>query len=451
MTLTIKRIFKSPPLDEEILVHGWVRTLRKGGSVYFMELNDGSCFENLQIVIDVNNFSISLNQVNLGVAVAVRGKLVKSPAPKQPIELQAHSIQILGEHNFEEYPIQKKATSLEFLREIAHLRPRTNTIGAAMRIRSTVSYIIHKFFQERDFYYIHTPIITASDCEGAGEMFRVTTLEPGDTNIQTDFFCRNAYLTVSGQLEAEALALALGRVYTFGPTFRAENSNTTRHLAEFWMIEPEIAFFNLSDDIDLAEELLKYCCSAVLELHEADLHWLEKFNEFNLLKNLADFIDKPVNRITYTEAVEILRKNKDQFEFEPVWGDDLKTEHEKFLVDNYFKGAVVVTNYPKKIKAFYMYQNDDETVACLDFLLPRVGETIGGSQREHRYDKLLSRMTELGMDLENYKWYLDLRRFGSVPHSGFGLGLERFLLFLTGLKNVRDVIPFPRYPGNVDF
>ncbi|MCS6893492.1 MAG: asparagine--tRNA ligase [Deltaproteobacteria bacterium] len=448
---TVKQILDSKP-PRLVTINGWIKTARRSPNLGFLEINDGSCLTSIQVIVETKRFGAILDQLNLGLAIRVEGELVPSPAPKQPVEVIAKEIAILGEHDFENYPIQKKHMTLEYLREIAHLRARTNTISCALRIRSTVSNAIHRFFQERDFFYVHTPIITGSDCEGAGEMFRVTTLPLNSADTSQDFFGKPAYLTVSGQLEGEALALALGRIYTFGPTFRAENSNTSRHLAEFWMIEPEMAFYDLAQTIDLAVDLLKFCSKMVLDNHSSDLEWLEKYTGEQLVTELIRFMDTKVQVITYTDAINLLRGSGCQFEFEPRWGNDLQTEHERFLSEAYFKGPVVVTNYPKSIKAFYMYQNDDnETVACMDFLLPKVGETIGGSQREHRYQKLLTRILELGLDREVYEWYLDLRKFGSAPHSGFGLGLERFLVFLTGLKNVRDVIPFPRVPGYLEF
>lgn len=450
MGLTVKRVLQIEP-PANVTVKGWIKTCRKTPALFFIELTDGSTTRHLQVVADTKQFSNIENMLTLGQAVEVYGELVRSPAPKQPVELKAIKIDPIGYHDSESYPIQKKEVSLEFLREIAHLRARTNTIGSALRIRSAVSFAIHEFFQSRDFYYVHTPIITASDCEGAGEMFRVTTLAAGESDHNKDFFGRETFLTVSGQLEGEALALALGRIYTFGPTFRAENSNTTRHLAEFWMIEPEMAFFDLTETIQLAEDLLKHCVKYVLENCEPELQWLSSYNEIDLSQQLNGFLDKSVNRITYQEAIEILNSKKDRFEFKPEYGKDIQTEHERFLVDEYFQGAVAVTNYPKQLKPFYAYQNDDGTVNNFDLLMPRIGETIGGSQREHRLDKLLNRMRELNLDESNYRWYVELRRFGSVPHSGFGLGLERLMIYTTGLKNVRDTIPFPRYPGHADF
>ena len=445
---SVKAVLKSNP-GTEVSFYGWVKFIRNTPNLLFLVINDGSCQTSIQCVLDKKGFDQNfLAQLSLGEAVYVEGLLVDSPAAGQPVEVNVSNLKKIGFHDIENYPIQKKQTTLEFLREILHLRPRTNTLSASFRIRSSASFAIHKFFQERGFFYIHTPIITASDCEGAGEMFRVTTLSDLQ-RPEEDFFGKPVYLTVSGQLEAEALALALGKVYTFGPTFRAENSNTTRHLAEFWMIEPEMAFYDLEMTISLATQMLKFLTEFIITHNQDDLEWLTKFTEVNLLEKLENFLRQDPTIVSYTEAVEILKNSGRNFEFPPDWGHDLQTEHEKYLLEH-FGRAVVVTHYPKEIKAFYMkLDEDNKTVKNFDYLLPGVGEVIGGSQREDNYQVLLNRIRDLGLKEDDYRWYLDLRRFGSVFHSGFGLGLERFLLFVTELKNVRDVIPFPRTPGNI--
>lgn len=453
------------PLDEIVTVNGWVKTKRDSKKFSFAEINDGSCVRNLQLFLDHTAFDEEFRRkISTGAAVQVTGKLVKSTGKEQPIELQAHDIIIFGEADPETYPLQKKAHTLEFLREIAHLRPRSSTFGAVFRLRNAMAYAIHNFFYQKGFQYIHTPIITASDCEGAGEMFQVTTLpltqapktQTGEVDFEQDFFGRPAHLTVSGQLNGELAAFGLGDVYTFGPTFRAENSNTARHLAEFWMIEPEMCFYDLDDNMNLAEDLLKSLVRFALAHNAEDLHYLNKTyvepTGGDLIAKLESVSIKDFIRLDYTDAVDILQKCGKTFEFPVSWGVDLQSEHERFLVEEHFKCPVIVKNYPKDIKAFYMRLNEDgKTVAAMDVLFPGVGEIIGGSQREERYDVLLSRIREMGLPEENYWWYLDTRRYGSAPHSGFGLGFERLLLFVTGMGNIRDVIPFPRTPGSAEF
>jgi asparaginyl-tRNA synthetase len=443
-----------------VLVKGWVRTRRDAKGFSFIELNDGSCLQNLQIVVDDDSdASASVKQINTGAAVEVEGALVASPGKGQQWELQASRIAMLGGADPETYPLQKKRHTDEFLRTIAHLRPRTNKYGALFRIRSESAFAVHQFFRDRGFYYLHTPIITGSDCEGAGELFRVTTLPasgpPAASDAalyDADFFGKEASLTVSGQLEAELFASALGSVYTFGPTFRAENSNTPRHAAEFWMIEPEMAFADLDDNMDLAEDFVKHLVTYVREHCAADLDLFGRFVDKNLMANLEVIAGKPYVRLPYTEAVEILQKSKKDFEFPVSYGTDLQTEHERFLTEEHCQCPVIVYNYPKEIKPFYMRSNDDgKTVAAMDVLVPRVGELIGGSQREERLEVLERRIEECDMDKENYWWYLDMRRFGAVPHAGFGLGFERFLMMVTGVTNIRDVIPFPRTPKHLEF
>jgi asparaginyl-tRNA synthetase len=458
----IREILSQPErVDRTITVAGWVRSKRGGKKVSFIVLNDGSCVHNLQIVADNANFDEELlKQIGTGASLRITGTLVASQGAGQALELQAQEIHLYGTADPEAFPLQKKDHTLEFLREVAHLRSRTQTFSTIMRLRSVVSQQIHAYFAQRGFYYLHTPIITASDCEGAGEMFRVTTLDPlnvprtheGQVDWKQDFFEREAHLTVSGQLNGELYALGLGDIYTFGPTFRAENSNTTRHLAEFWMLEPEMAFYDLQDNMALAEDLLKYLIGYCLEHYTADLEFLqEKYSE-GLLDRLRFVLEGPFARVTYTDAIDLLRKSGHSFEFPVSWGIDLQTEHERWLVEQHFQKPVIVSDYPKDIKAFYMRLNDDgKTVAAMDVLFPRVGEVIGGSQREERLPMLEQRIHEMGLPYENYWWYLDTRRYGSVPHSGFGMGLERLLLFLTGMGNVRDVIPFPRTPGNAEF
>ena len=443
---------------EDILVQGWVRTKRESKGFCFLELNDGSCLKNLQAIVDdgVDPEQIA-RELGTGAAVSLRGDLVASPGKEQAWELQAREITLLGGADPESYPLQKKRHSDEFLRSIAHLRVRTNKYGAVNRIRSKTALAIHNFFQERGFHYIHTPIITASDCEGAGELFRVTAQEPEELQSkpyqpEEDFFGKKAFLTVSGQLTAEIMACGLGQVYTFGPTFRAENSNTPRHAAEFWMIEPEMAFADLKEDIDLAEALIKSVINEVRTKCADDVGLFARFVDKSLLDTLDQVQHQDFVRLPYKEAVELLRNSGRTFEYPVELGQDLQTEHERYLAEEHFKGPVVVYDYPKSIKPFYMRVNDDgETVAGMDILLPKVGEIIGGSQREERLDVLLERMEELGLDKEEYGWYLDLRRFGTVPHAGFGLGFERLLMFLTAVHNIRDVLPFPRTPKHLEF
>ena len=449
------------PDTEKRTVHGWIRTKRDSKNVCFFELSDGSCLKNLQVIVDKENYNPEdiLSRLTTGAGVEVDGMLVESPGQNQAVELQASEVRILGEAPADSYPLQKKRHSFEFLREIAHLRPRTNALGAVTRVRSTASYAVHRFFQERGFYYIHTPIISASDCEGAGEMFQVTTLDlnnipkaDGAVDYSGDFFGKSAALTVSGQLEAEIYALSHSNVYTFGPTFRAENSNTARHLAEFWMIEPEMAFCALDGNMDVAEDFIKYVIGYVLEHCAEDMELFNKFIEKGIIDSLSSVVNSEFHRITYTEAMNELEKNADAFEFKPSWGVDLQSEHEKYLTEQVFKGPVIVTDYPKDIKAFYMKMNDDgKTVRAMDVLVPRLGEIIGGSQREDSLEKLTARINEMGLVENDYWWYLDLRRYGSVPHSGFGLGFERLIQYMTGMQNIRDVIPFPRTVHNAEF
>lgn len=456
--ISVAQARRPEAIGKEVLLQGWVRTRRDSkGGFSFIELNDGSCLGNIQIVADARlpNYESEVKHLTTGCSIAVEGVVQASPGREQPTEVLATRIHVYGWADPETYPLQKKRHSYEFLRTIAHLRPRTNSFGAVARVRNAMSFAIHRFFQEEGFLYIHTPIITASDCEGAGAMFRVTTLDPlskEPLDPREDFFGKPTYLTVSGQLEAEVYACALGKVYTFGPTFRAENSNTTRHLAEFWMVEPEAAFFELSDDMDLAERFLKRIFRDILEQCPEDMEFFDRWVQPGLIKMLQEIIDSEFVRLTYTEAIEILRRSGEAFEFPVEWGRDLQAEHERYLTEKYFRRPVILTDYPKQIKAFYMRLNDDgRTVRAMDVLLPRVGEIIGGSQREERLEVLEKRMEELGLNKENYWWYLDLRRFGTVPHSGFGLGLERALQFVTGMGNIRDVIPFPRTPGSAEF
>lgn len=458
----IKEIFASPLnlTGSEVTVKGWVRTRRGNKNVQFIALNDGSTIHNMQCVVNPNNFSENLlKQITTGASLSVTGILTESKGQEQPVEIQVSHLEVYGTADAEKYPLQKKGHTLEFLREIAHLRPRTNTFGAVFRIRHALAFAIHKFFNDRNFYYVHTPIITASDAEGAGEMFRVTTLNlndiprtpEGKPDFKKDFFERETHLTVSGQLEGELAALALGLIYTFGPTFRAENSNTPRHLAEFWMIEPEMAFYDIHDNMDLAEEMLNYLINYVLENCMDDLQFLNKMYDQELIGRLRMVVSKPFKRLTYTEAIDILQHSGQKFEFPVKWGSDLQKEHENMLVAH-FNTPVIITDYPKEIKAFYMKQNDDgKTVRAMDVLFPWIGEIIGGSQREENYDKLLQRIRELNMPEEGLWWYLETRKYGTVPHSGFGLGFERLVLFVTGMTNIRDVIPFPRTPGNAEF
>ena len=443
----------------DLALSGWVRTKRDAKELSFIELNDGSCLANIQIIAaaELNNYT-TLRYITTGAAIRVWGDLVESPGKGQQWEVRASAIEVIGAAP-DDYPLQKKRHTDEFLRTIAHLRPRTNKYGAMFRIRSRLAQAVHTFFQERGFNWIHTPIITGADCEGAGELFRVTTLDlqgvpkhNGTVDYSRDFFGKEANLTVSGQLEVEAYCLSLGHVYTFGPTFRAENSNTSRHVAEFWMIEPEMAFADLNDNMDLGEELIRYLVNFVREECSADLDLFCRFVDKSLPAILENIADHDFIRIPYTEAIEILQKSGQNFEFKPEWGKDLQSEHERFLTEQHFHQPVIVFNYPKDIKAFYMRQNDDgSTVAAMDVLVPSIGEIIGGSQREERYDQLQQRLGELGFDTADYWWYLELRKYGSVPHCGFGLGFERLLMLLTGAANIRDVIPFPRTPNHLEF
>jgi len=457
--MSVKQLLAASGPADEVLAKGWVRTLRSGKGVAFAALNDGSCFASLQVVIEAGSpgFDLVL-QLGTGACIAVRGALVASPASGQAWELKAEHVELLGGAD-ESYPLQKKRHSLEFLRSIAHLRPRSNTFGAVFRMRSQLAFAVHRFFQERGFVYVQTPIITANDCEGAGEMFRVSTLDPlapplqaGQVDWKQDFFGERTGLTVSGQLQGELFATAFSDIYTFGPTFRAENSNTSRHAAEFWMIEPEIAFADLADDCQLAEDFLRYLVGYALEHCREDLDFFNERIEPGLIAKLEELARATFHRVSYTEAVERLQASGRSFEFPVAWGSDLQSEHERFLTEELFGGPVFVTDYPKGIKAFYMRLNDDgRTVAAMDLLVPRVGEIIGGSQREERLEVLQARMAEQGMHAEDLDWYLDIRRWGSCPHAGFGLGFERLLMYLTGMENIRDVIPFPRTPGNARF
>lgn len=460
----IINIIKEPSFGSTVNVRGWVRTKRGSKSLNFIALNDGSCIHNLQIVVEVEKFNPDLlKQITTGACIGVDGTLVESAGQGQNVEIQAHHIHLYGEADPQTYPLQKKGHSWEFLREIAHMRPRTNTFGAIFRIRHHMAMAIHTFFHEKGFFYFHTPLITASDCEGAGQMFKVTTLDleqlpktpEGDVDYTQDFFGRHANLTVSGQLEGELAATALGQIYTFGPTFRAENSNTPRHLAEFWMIEPEVAFAEIEDNMDLAEEFIKYCIEWALKYCNDDLAFLNKMIDPDLLNRLDFVLRNKFVRLTYTQGVEILEqavREGHKFEFPIYWGADLAAEHERYLVETHFKAPVILTDYPKEIKSFYMKQNEDgKTVRGMDVLFPKIGEIIGGSQREENYDKLVQRAKEMNVPAEDIWWYLDTRRWGTCPHSGFGLGFERLLLFVTGMANIRDVIPFPRTPNNAAF
>lgn len=442
-------------------VTGWVRTRRDSKHGFsFVELNDGSCMANLQIIVDANvpGYEEHIKQVNTGASLRVTGELKESQGTKQRVELHARTLELLGESGGDAYPLQKKRHSFEFLREIAHLRPRTNTFGAIARVRNAVSWSIHRFFQERGFLYVHTPIITTSDCEGAGEMFTVTTLlhseeeKPSSLDFSNDFFGKRASLTVSGQLEAEAFATSVGPVYTFGPTFRAENSNTARHLAEFWMIEPEVPFADLNANMQLAEDFIKTIIRDCYERCPEDMDFFNERIDNTTAETLNSILEHDFRRISYTEAVDILTSSGQSWEYPVEWGANLQAEHERFLTEQHFRQPIIVFDYPRSIKPFYMYCNDDgRTVRAMDVLVPRVGEIIGGSQREHRPDVLQSRLAECGLPAEDYWWYLDLRRFGTVPHAGFGLGLERMMLLITGMQNIRDVIPFPRTPRNAEF
>jgi len=459
---TVKSLYKDTPayLNKKINVAGWVRTARSAKDFGFIELNDGSFFKSLQIVFgnDLENFS-EVEKINVGSSLEIEGELVASPAAGQAFELKAKKIIILNQAP-EDYPLQKKKHSFEFLREIAHLRGRSNTFAAVFRLRSVLSYAIHKFFQEEGFAYVQTPIISTSDAEGAGEMFQVTTLDlknpvkdkKGEIDYSADFFGKKAGLTVSGQLNAEALVMGLNKVYTFGPTFRAENSNTTRHASEFWMMEPEIAFADLNEDMDLAEKMLKYLIAYVLKELPEEMEFFNKFIDTGLLERLNNIVSSDFGRVTYTEAIKILEKSGEKFVYPVKWGIDLQTEHERYLTDKVYQKPVFVIDYPKDIKAFYMRLNEDgQTVAAMDLLVPGIGEIIGGSQREERLENLIQRMKDMGLKVEDYQWYLDLRRFGSVKHAGFGLGFERAIMYLSGMANIRDVIPFPRTPKNAEF
>ena len=459
--IKIRELYKNQEayLDKEITVGGWVRSIRDSKAFGFIVINDGTFFTPLQVVYhdDMENFE-EISKLNVGAAVVVTGTLVATPQAKQPFEIQAKTVTVEGA-SAPDYPLQKKRHSFEYLRTIAHLRPRTNTFQAVFRVRSLTAYALHKFFQERGFVYVHTPIITGSDCEGAGEMFRVTTMdmenvpktENGAVDYTQDFFGKETSLTVSGQLNAETYAQAFGNVYTFGPTFRAENSNTTRHAAEFWMLEPEMAFADLEDDMDLAEDMLKYVINYVMENAPEEMNFFNSFVDKGLIDRLTNVATSEFARITYTDAIEILKKHNDKFEFKVSWGIDLQTEHERYLTEEVYKRPVFVTDYPKDIKAFYMKQNPDgKTVAAVDCLVPGIGEIIGGSQREDDYEKLAARMEELGMKTEDYQFYMDLRKYGSTRHAGFGLGFERCVMYLTGMSNIRDVIPFPRTVNNCE-
>lgn len=460
-SLRIAELLQSPATDAEVVVKGWVRTKRGNKNVAFIALNDGSCVANMQVVVDLAKFDEELlRKVTTGACLRVDGRLVASCGAGQGVEVQAEKIEIYGTADPETYPLQKKGHSLEFLRDIAYLRPRTNTFGAIFRIRHAMAYAIHKYFNDKGFYYLHTPLITASDCEGAGAMFQVTTFdlnnlpktEEGAVDYSQDFFGRPCSLTVSGQLEGELGALSLGQIYTFGPTFRAENSNTPRHLSEFWMIEPEMAFYELEDNMELAEDFLKYLIRYALENCREDLEFMNKMWDDGLIERLNFVLNHEFKRLDYTEGVEILKASGRKFEFPCDWGCDLQSEHERYLVEEHFKRPVILINYPKQIKAFYMKQNEDgKTVRAMDVLFPKIGEIIGGSEREADYEKLSARVHELGMNEKELWWYLDTRRWGSAPHSGFGLGFERLLLFVTGMGNIRDVIPFPRTPKNAEF
>ena len=447
--------------DTNVTVCGWVKTIRDSKSLGFMQINDGSFFKDVQVVFleeKIDNFK-DIAKLNVGSSVVVNGKLILTPEAKQPFEIQAEKITIEGKST-SEYPLQKKRHTLEYLRTIAHLRPRTNTFSAAYRVRSAAAYAIHKFFQERGFIYAHTPVITGSDCEGAGEMFTITTLDlenvpktkDGKVDYSKDFFQKHTSLTVSGQLEGECMAMAFGKIYTFGPTFRAEKSYTQRHAAEFWMIEPELAFADLTDVMEVAEDMMKFVIDYVLKTCPADMEFFNEFFDKGLLERLNNIVNSDFGVVTYTDAVKILEENNDKFEYKVSWGVDLQTEHEKYLTEQIYKKPVFVINYPKEIKSFYMRENEDgKTVAAMDLLVPGIGEIIGGSQREERLERLTERMEELNLPEEDYWWYLDLRRYGTAVHSGFGLGFERLIMYLTGIQNIRDVLPFPRTTGTAEF
>ena len=458
----IKELLNSKEEQKEVLVKGWVRTRRDSkGGFSFIEINDGSCLANIQVIIEhsLKEFSKVDKQITTGSCLAIIGRLVVSEGKGQKMEIQTVFIEVYGTADVETFPLQKKRHSFEYLREIAHLRPRTNTFGAIMRVRSRLAYAIHQFFNDRGFAYLNTPIVTTSDCEGAGEMFQVTTLDlthpprvDGQIDYAQDFFGEKTSLTVSGQLEGEIYALALSEIYTFGPTFRAENSNTSRHLSEFWMVEPEMAFYDLDDDMDLAEEFIKYLLLDALENCSEDMEFFNQRIDKTILETLQHIIDNQFERLTYTDAINCLQKSKETFSYPVEWGLGLQAEHERYLSEKLFKKPIIVFNYPEKIKSFYMKLNEDgKTVRAMDVLLPKLGEIIGGSQREENHDILLKRMKEANLDPQHYWWYLDLRRFGTAPHSGFGLGFERLVQFVTGMENIRDVIPFPRTPKHAQF
>jgi asparaginyl-tRNA synthetase len=461
--LTIRDIHEDRVALGEVELGGWVKTHRQSKRVSFIELTDGTCAQHLQLVVDPNlpAYAESVAKIQTGASLRVAGELVLSPAKGQRYEFQVKSLELIGEADPEQFPLQKKQHSLEFLREVLHLRPRTATMGAVLRVRSAAAFAVHEYFQTRGFFYLNTPIISTSDCEGAGEMFHVSTLDAenpprvnGKIDFTQDFFKERASLTVSGQLEAEVCAMGLSKVYTFGPTFRAENSNTTRHLAEFWMIEPEMAFYELEDNMALAQDFVQVVISKLLNSCAADLEFLatQEWAQPGHLDNLRGVVESKFTRLDYTDAIGILEKSGRSFEFPVRWGIDLQSEHERFLTDEHFKGPVTVVNYPKDIKAFYMRMNDDgKTVRAMDVLVPRLGEIVGGSQREERHDVLLEKIRAMKLDEASYWWYLDLRKFGTVPHSGFGLGFERLLMYVTGMQNIRDVIPFPRFPGYAKF
>ena len=459
--IKVKNLLLNPVLGSDVLVKGWVRTKRGNKNILFIALNDGSTINNIQVVVEAASFDENLlKEISTGACIAVNGQLVASQGQGQSVEITASAIELYGKSDAETYPLQKKGHSMEFLRENAHLRFRTNTFGAVFRIRHAMAFAIHKYFNDKGFFYLHTPIITGSDAEGAGEMFQVTTMHfknmprnnNGSIDYSNDFFGKQTNLTVSGQLEGELGALSLGDIYTFGPTFRAENSNTPRHLAEFWMIEPEMAFYDLTDNMDLAEDFVKYLIGYALENCQEDLEFLNNMIDKALLERLKFVVENEFKRLTYTEAVSILTSSGKKWEYQVGWGRDLQAEHERYLVEEHFKRPVILTDYPKEIKAFYMKQNDDgKTVRAMDVLFPGIGEIIGGSQREEQYERLLSRIKELKLQEKDFWWYLDTRKFGSAPHSGFGLGFERLILFVTGMSNIRDVIPFPRTPKNAEF
>lgn len=464
MRTKVKALITQPHtqiVGKEFTVKGWVKTVRNQKTNTFVEVNDGSCFNNLQVVVEPSlaGYDKLIGSLTTGVALSVRGTIVESPGQNQNIEMHPKEVVIIGGVDPEHYPLQKKRHSFEFLRTIAHLRPRTNTFGAVARVRNAAAAATHEFFQHRGFLYVHTPIITASDCEGAGAMFQVTTLDmakppvtDSKVDFAQDFFCKPSFLTVSGQLNAESYACALSDVYTFGPTFRAENSNTSRHLAEFWMIEPEMAFADIKDDMECAESYIKYVVKSVLERCPDDMAFFNQYIEQGVINRLQNVLEGPFEQATYTYAIRVLQKSGKNFQYPVEWGLDLQSEHERYLTEEFFNKPVILTDYPRKIKAFYMRDNDDgKTVACMDVLVPKIGEIIGGSQREERLDVLEHKLRDFNLPKEAYRWYMDLRTFGSVPHAGFGLGFERLLQFITGLDNIRDVIPFPRYPGNADF